>query len=68
MLKKVILLLTGLGWLEGSAKGIKGTVGVKVLLITFALLKQSAMQCKVVIRLVILSLRILSWAFKSLMS
>ena len=68
MLKKVILLLTGLGWLKGSAKGIKGTIGVKVLLITFALLKQSAMQYKMVIRLVILSLKILSWAPKFLMS
>ena len=60
MLKEVISPLTGLGWLRGLTRGIKGTIGVKVLLITSALLKQSAMQCKIVIRLVILFLKMSS--------
>ena len=60
MLKEVISLLTGLGWLGGLTRGIKKTIGVKVLLITFALLKQLIMRCKVVLRLVILPLRMLS--------
>ena len=40
MLKKVILPLTGLEWLGGSARGIKETIGVNVLPISSALLKQ----------------------------
>ena len=42
MLEEVILPLTGLGWLRGSVKGVKETIGVKILLITSTLLKQSA--------------------------
>ena len=60
MLKEVISPLTSLKWLKKSAKGVKGTIGVKVLPITSALLKQSAMQHKMVTRLVILPLKILS--------
>ena len=42
MLKEVISPLTGLGWPGGLAKDIRETIGVKVLLITSASLKQSA--------------------------
>ena len=37
VLKEVILPLTGLEWLGGSAKGIRETIKVKVLLISSAL-------------------------------
>ena len=62
MLKEVILPLTGLEWLGELAKGIKGTIGVKILLISSALSKQLVMQYKVVLKLVILPLKMPSWA------
>ena len=39
VLKEVISLLISLGWLGGLARGIRGTIGVKVLLISSTLLK-----------------------------